>query len=206
MPGRRPLRLLLALTFSAAAVGLAAAQPGADQAPQPEAPPSPPPAAVAGTPPEEGPPPGAVAPSISSAPFAPPEASTEAQAPPSSGETAKAPPPRRTLYTAAVIQVVDKVTAESLTFEAPLHRFIRYKGLIFLVNTCQSGQPDKPDDPAAAHVEVDSQPPALPGHPPNPVKLVFRGWMFADTPGVHPLEHPVYDAWLIACKTASPGA
>ena len=105
------------------------------------------------------------------------------------------------MYTAAVVQVLDKVTAESLRFEAPLHKFIRYKGLIFLVNTCQSGQPDQP--PYAAHLEVDSQPPALPGRPPNPVKLVFRGWMYTDTPGVHPFEHPVYDAWLIACKTVS---
>jgi hypothetical protein len=203
MPGRRHFRLLLALTFSAAAFGLASAQPGVDQAPQPAAPPSPPPPAVAPGPPEEAPPPAvAAAPPVSSAP----EASADEEAPPSSGQSAKGPPPRRTLYTAAVIQVVDKVTAEKLTFEAPLHRFIRYKGLIFLVNTCQSAEPDKPEQPPAAHVEVDSQPPALPGHPANPVKLVFRGWMFADTPGVHPLEHPVYDAWLIACKTASPGA
>ena len=206
MSGRRHLRLLLALTFSAATFGLASAQPGADQAPQPPAPPSPQAPIVVGPPPEEGPPPGVTQPSPSSAPAALPESSAEEEAPPSSSGTAKAPPPRRTLYTAAVIQVVDKVTAESLTFEAPLHRFIRYKGLIFLVNTCQSAEPDKPEEPAAAHVEVDSQPPALPGHPPNAVKLVFRGWMFADTPGVHPLEHPVYDAWLIACKTASPGA
>ena len=109
--------------------------------------------------------------------------------------------PRRVMYTAAVIQVLDKVTAESLRFEAPLHKFIRYKGLIFLVNTCQSGQPDQP--PYAAHLEVDSQPPALLGRPPNAVKLVFRGWMYTDTPGVHAFEHPVYDAWLIACKTVS---
>jgi hypothetical protein len=105
------------------------------------------------------------------------------------------------MYTAAIIQVLDKVTAESLRFEAPLHKFIRYKGLIFLVNTCQSGQPDQP--PYAAHLEVDSQPPALPGRPPNAVKLVFRGWMYTDTPGVHPFEHPIYDTWLIACKTVS---
>ncbi len=47
------------------------------------------------------------------------------------------------------------------------------------------------------------QPPALPGRPANAVKLVYRGWMYTDTPGVHPFEHPVYDAWLIACKTVS---
>jgi hypothetical protein len=70
------------------------------------------------------------------------------------------------------------------------------------VNTCQTSEdPDQPG--AAAHLEVDSQPPSAPGRPPNPVKLVFRGWMFADTPGPDPLEHSVYDAWLIACKTAS---
>ena len=108
------------------------------------------------------------------------------------------------MYTAAVIQVLDKVTAESLRFEAPLHKFIRYKGLIFLVNTCQSSQSGQADQPPyAAHLEVDSQPPALPGRPPNAVKLVFRGWMFTDSPGTHAFEHPVYDAWLIACKTVS---
>ncbi len=81
-----------------------------------------------------------------------------------------------------------------------MHKPIRYKGLIFLVNTCQTST-DQPTP--AAHLEIDSQPPALPGRPPNPIKLVFRGWMFADQPGPHPFEHPVYDAWLVACKQAA---
>jgi hypothetical protein len=123
---------------------------------------------------------------------------------PPSGTPAKPAPPKRTLYTAAVIQVLDKVTAQSLRFEAPLHKFIRYKGLIFLVNTCQTDSSEPPV--TAAHLEIDSQPPAVAGRPQNAVKLVFRGWMFADSPGPHPFEHPVYDAWLIACRTASPGA
>lgn len=198
------LRTLLVLGFSAA-VGLASAQPAPDQPPQPASPPSPATAPI-GPPPEEAPPPGAVAPAASSQAAELPESSADELPEAGSSEPGKAPPARRTLYTAAVIQVLDKVTAEGLRFEAPLHRFVRYKGLIFLVNTCQSGVPDDPSQPAAAHVEVDSQPPAMPGHPPNPIKVVFRGWMFADNPGVHPLEHPVYDAWLIACKTASAGA
>jgi hypothetical protein len=187
----------LAIGLSALIAGVAAAQqlpqetPPGGEAPAPAAPPSPAPAPLPPAPPLAAPPEEA----------APPPA---AQAPPSSAEPEKPPPPRRTLYTAAIIQVLDKVTAESLRFEAPLHKFVRYKSLIFLVNTCQGGDADQPN--AAAHVEVDSQPPSAPGHATNPVKLVFRGWMFADTPGPHPLEHPVYDAWLIACKTASPGA
>jgi len=188
------LRLALGLAAPFAAVALAAAQPAP---PQPAAPPVPAPATPVGPPPEEAAPPPAA--SSTSAPEATLPASDDDSSAPA-GRGFK-PPPRRTMYTAAVIQVLDKVTAESLRFEAPLHKFIRYKGLIFLVNTCQSGQADQP--PYTAHLEVDSQPPALPGRPPNAVKLVFRGWMFTDSPGTHPFEHPVYDAWLIACKTVS---
>jgi hypothetical protein len=190
MSGAPALRLALGFTAFLAAAALASAQPAPTPPPAAPAPPSP-----AGPPPEEAAPP----PAASNAP-----ASPQADVPDSDDESSAraAPsfkaPPRRTMYTAAVIQVLDKVTAESLRFEAPLHKFIRYKGLIFLVNTCQSGQPDQPS--YAAHLEVDSQPPALPGRPPNPVKLVYRGWMFTDAPGSHPFEHPVYDAWLIACK------
>ena len=145
-------------------------------------------------PPEEPAPPPAAVPATKSA--------TVDQLPASSSAPSKPVAPRRALYTAAVIQVLDKVTAENLRFEAPLHKFVRYKGLIFLVNTCQSTS----DQPSAAHLEIDSQPPSPPGRPANPIKLIYRGWMFADTPGPHPFEHPVYDAWLIACKMASPGA
>ena len=31
---------------------------------------------------------------------------------------------------------------------------------------------------------------------------VFSGWMFASSPALHPLEHPVYDVWVIDCLTA----
>jgi hypothetical protein len=33
-----------------------------------------------------------------------------------------------------------------------------------------------------------------------PGRQLFRGWIFANAPGLHPFEHPVYDAWLIGCK------
>ena len=189
---------VIAGALAAGTFGLAAAQPSQNEPQQP-------PAEVAPTTPEPTPVPGAPQPGAAAAP--PDESLPESDAaprPPSVRTPPKAPaPPRRTLYTAAVIQVLDKVTAESLRFEAPVHQLVRYKGLIFLVNTCQGSLGD---EPAAAHVQIASQPPTVPGRPPNPAKVVFRGWMYADTPGPHPFEHPVYDAWLIACKTASGGA
>lgn len=32
-------------------------------------------------------------------------------------------------------------------------------------------------------------------------KNIFRGWMFASSPALNALEHPVYDVWVIDCKT-----
>ena len=202
MSWRNPIRWILPLAAVAGLAGLAAAQTPASPAPTPPSPSAPPapsnpaittlPVPTNEMPPDE-PAPQAPAPTTGAA--------VDAIAP-SSSAAVRSSSPRRALYTAAVIQVLDKVTAENLRFEAPLHKFVRYKGLIFLVNTCQSTS----DQPSAAHVEIDSQPPSMPGRPPNPVKLVYRGWMYADTPGPHPFEHPVYDAWLIACKMASPGA
>ena len=184
MSFRRLTWTLLAAVLLAAS-GTVSAQPAGPPPDEPAPPPGASPAAppqLRPAPPEEPPPPGS-------------------DSLPGSAAPAKPAPPRRTLYTAAVIQVLDKVTAEGLRFEAPLHKFIRYKGLIFLVNTCQSGVDNQPG--SAAHLEIDSQPPAAPGRPANPTKLVFRGWMFTDNPGPHPFEHPVYDAWLVACKQAS---
>ncbi len=34
-------------------------------------------------------------------------------------------------------------------------------------------------------------------------RRIFTGWMFADSPGLNAVEHPVYDVWLKDCKTDS---
>jgi hypothetical protein len=176
---------------------------------------SPPPAAPAPTSPapvEEAPPAATQVPTVV-APTPTPEAPSQDLAPappppgakPSAGKSDEdkpsAPPPiKRTLYSSAIIQALDKVTAESLRFEVQVRKPVRYKGLIFILHTCETTQ-STGQQTAFAHLEIDSQPQPLPGRPPNPTRLVFKGWMAADAPGLHPLEHPVYDAWLIACKT-----
>jgi hypothetical protein len=32
------------------------------------------------------------------------------------------------------------------------------------------------------------------------IKRIFTGWMFAASPGLHAVEHPIYDVWLTDCK------
>ncbi|HEY2660973.1 MAG TPA: DUF2155 domain-containing protein [Caulobacteraceae bacterium] len=115
-------------------------------------------------------------------------------------------PLTRPRYAVAVIQALDKVSAETLRFEAPINQPIRYKSLIFIVRACETTAPDEVITDAAAHVEIVSQPKGPDDKPPPPGKQVFRGWMFSNSPGLNLFQHPVYDAWLIACKTAAPSA
>jgi hypothetical protein len=106
----------------------------------------------------------------------------------------------------AVLQALDKVTAETLRFEAKVGQPVRYKTLIFTVHACEHSAPDEPVEDSVAYLTIDSQPKADPGHPVLPPKQVFKGWMYASSPGLNPLEHPVYDAWVISCRASTPAA
>ncbi|THD75260.1 MAG: DUF2155 domain-containing protein [Phenylobacterium sp.] len=201
---RRPRIVLLTSLMVLAAAGVVAAQPASPPSPPvPQAPPAAPtpPAASEEAPPANvGTPQPAVVPPISEKEVTP--------APPTPAEAAqaKAPetPQRRPRYDIAVIQALDKVTAETLRFEAQVGRPVRYKTLIFTVRACEHTAPDEPTEDSIAYVEVLSQPRAELGHPVLPPRQAFKGWMYASSPGLNPLEHPVYDAWLIACRTATP--
>ncbi|HEX3366561.1 DUF2155 domain-containing protein [Phenylobacterium sp.] len=171
--------------------GLAVAQPAPAPAPT-EAAPKAIPAEPA--PPASAP---APAPSVSDkAVEAAPSPSTEAKPPPV--------PVRRARYDVAVIEALDKVTAESLRFEAAVGRPVRYKSLVFTVKACERSAPEEAVEDAIAYVTVDSQPRPEPGKSPLAPRQAFKGWMYASSPGLHPLEHPVYDAWLITCRAATP--
>jgi len=115
-------------------------------------------------------------------------------------------PLKRPRYAVAVLQALDKVTAETVRFEAPVNQPVRYKTLIFTVHACETTAPDETASDAIAHVEIDNQPKAPEGAAQPPSRQVFKGWMYASSPGLNLFQHPIYDAWLIACKTATPSA
>jgi hypothetical protein len=164
--------------------------PGAAPAPAPEE-----------APPQEAPTPApVVVPPISEKEIAPapaPEGNAAAEAKP-------AVPLRRARYDVAVLEALDKITAEALVFEAPVGKPMRYKGLIFTVRACERATPEEPVDDSIAYLTIDSQPRAEAGRPAPPARQVFKGWMYASSPGLNPLEHPVYDAWVISCRAAAP--
>ncbi|WP_442856957.1 DUF2155 domain-containing protein [Caulobacter sp. Root1455] len=117
-----------------------------------------------------------------------------------------AEPIKRARSSVAIIQALDKVTTETMRFEAPVGQPIRYKTLVFTVRACETTAPDEDAPDSIAYVTVDTQPKALPGRVAPPGRQIYKGWMYANSPGLNPLEHPVYDAWLIACKTSAPAA
>ena len=110
------------------------------------------------------------------------------------------PPPPRQRRRVAVVQAVDKVTAESIRFEVEgggrPGAFKRE--LIFTVRACEVSAEEERDQEAAGYLEISLQPRGvITGAEP---RQLFRGWMFASSPGLGVLEHPVYDAWLIDCR------
>lgn len=111
---------------------------------------------------------------------------------------------KRARYDVAILQALDKVTAETVRFEAAVGQPVRYKTLVFTVKACEQTAPDEPLEDSIAYLTIDSQPKPTPGRPTPATRQVFKGWMYASSPGLDPLEHPVYDAWLITCRAAAP--
>lgn len=110
------------------------------------------------------------------------------------------PPPPRQRRRVAVVQAVDKVTAESIRFEVEVGgRPVAFKReLIFRVRACEVSAEEERDQEAAGYLEISLQPRGIvTGAEP---RQIFRGWMFSSSRGLGVLEHPVYDAWLVDCR------
>ncbi|WP_242916705.1 DUF2155 domain-containing protein [Caulobacter sp. CCUG 60055] len=213
MARRRP-SVIVALAGAAAlgGAGLALAQQSSDPIgqllQQGAAPAAPAPGAAKPASPAKPPPKADAAPVATPSPTDAPDAAAKPDAPPEAAPAAAkvaakpaADPAKRQRNGVAIIQALDKVTAETLRFEAPIGQPVRYKSLIFTVKSCETSAPDEAQPDSVAHVQIDSQPFAAMGKAPPPAKQVFRGWMFASSPGLQPFQHPIYDAWLIACRT-----
>lgn len=209
----RTIAVLLALSATSAAAQPVPAP--SSPSPAPAAPPvSAPPAASAPVPtppaivapPEEAPPVKVIAPPPVVVPPVIDEKEVTAAPPPKATVAVKPAEAaiKRARYDVAVIHALDKISAESIRFEAAVGRPVRYKNLVFTVKACERSAGDEAVEDAMAYMTVESQPRSAPGKPTPPPRQTFRGWMFASSPGLHPLQHPVYDAWLITCRAAAP--
>jgi hypothetical protein len=93
----------------------------------------------------------------------------------------------------AVLQGLDKITARVKEIDAPVGQTVHFGTLLITVRDCEKAPPeDRPED--AAFVQIDE---ARPG---EENLRRFSGWMFAQSPALSSLEHPVYDVILLDCK------
>jgi hypothetical protein len=93
----------------------------------------------------------------------------------------------------AVFDGLDKITGRIISFEVGINETVQFGALQITPRVCYSRPPtDAPQTDAFAQVdEIDEQ---------KQIKRIFSGWMFADSPGLHGVEHPIFDIWLTSCK------
>ena len=99
----------------------------------------------------------------------------------------------------AELQGLDKVTARSQRFYAPVGESTRFGTLAITVSDCLVNVPEAPPESVAYLTIVDNKPGQAP-------EKLFAGWMFASTPSLSALDHCVYDVRVLSCTMAQGSA
>ncbi len=108
-------------------------------------------------------------------------------------EVVTEPPAQKIINKKASFSGLDKITGRIINFDEDIGETVQFGALRVKTDACYT----RPATEAAntdAFVEVDEI--TLQGE----VKRIFSGWMFAASPGLHGVEHPIYDIWLTDCK------
>jgi hypothetical protein len=92
----------------------------------------------------------------------------------------------------AVLQGLDKVTARVSTIQAPVGDVVRFGALEIIARICDKKPPEETPE-SAAFLDIWEV------RPGEPTISLFRGWMFASSPALSAMEHPVYDVWVLDC-------
>ncbi len=96
------------------------------------------------------------------------------------------------------LNALDKITARVSKLEVVQDVPARFGTLEIIMRTCSSTPPEELPE-TAAFLEIRD---ILNNQEP---RLLFTGWMFASSPSVSALEHPVYDVWVANCSIRSGG-
>ena len=96
----------------------------------------------------------------------------------------------------AVFSGLDKITGRITTFDVYMNETVQFGALQVTPKACYS-RDDTEQQKVDGFVEVDEI--TLDRR----IRRIFTGWMFADSPGLNAVEHPIYDVWLKECKQKS---
>jgi hypothetical protein len=92
-----------------------------------------------------------------------------------------------------MLRGLDKITGRPTEITAPIGRPVRFATLTITVRSCYS-TPASETPETSAFVQIEDR------RPDQPVRRVFSGWLYASSPGLNAVDHPLYDVWVISCK------
>jgi hypothetical protein len=95
-------------------------------------------------------------------------------------------------YPVVKLQSLDKVTARTMTFEVRVGSTVKFGPIYIKVQSCRKAPPiDQPESAAFLQIwEVTSK---------EESKWIYSGWMFASSPALSAMDHPIYDVWVLDC-------
>ncbi len=120
---------------------------------------------------------------------------SEGVAPPAATPPA---PPVRVENRVAVFSGLDKITGRITSFDVHVDETRQFGALQVTPRACYTAPPEETPK-TDTFVEIDEV--TLD----RDIRRIFTGWMFADSPGLNAVEHPVYDVWLRECRSDEGG-
>lgn len=96
----------------------------------------------------------------------------------------------------AVFSGLDKITGRITSFDVYVGETVQFGALQVTPRVCYN-RDETEAQKVDSFVEVNEI--TLD----RKIRRIFTGWMFAESPGLNAVEHPVYDVWLIECKAKS---
>jgi hypothetical protein len=90
------------------------------------------------------------------------------------------------------LQSLDKASARTMTFEARVGSTVKFGPIYIKIQSCRKAPPmEQPESAAFLQIwEVT---------PRGKSEWIYSGWMFASSPALSPMDHPIYDVWVLDC-------
>ncbi len=130
-------------------------------------------------------------------PAATPPAQAPAQARQADAPEAPPPPLASAPGTILMLRGLDKITGKPTDISAPIGKPVHFATLTITARYCYS-TPASETPETSAFLQIEDH------RPDQAAKRVFSGWMYASSPGLNGMEHPLYDVWVINCSNGAP--
>ena len=100
-------------------------------------------------------------------------------------------------YPIVQLRSLDKITARTQVFEAQVGKTIKFGSVYIKVQACRKA-PELEQPESAAFLQIWETAPPKEDEEAKP-EWIFSGWMFASSPGLSAMDHPIYDVWVLDC-------